>query len=112
MKNIQDIINELQDHPDCIHIEVYTKDHIIGSLIEKYSDELNLWNTDGTTDVVISKDEITELEWEDIGEQIYNYFINGYNNYGCPWIVDEDSGDMEELDIRLKRDVKLKSILR
>jgi hypothetical protein len=112
MKNIQDIINELKDHPDCLHIEIYTKGHILQSLEEQYSDELNLWNTDGTTDVLITEDEITNNEWEDIGEQIYNYFINGYNNYGCPWIINEDSGDMEDLDKRLKREIKLKSILK
>lgn len=106
MKEVQDLINELLAHPDCIHLEVYTKDDVIDRLSDQFCGELHV----SFDRIDLKSTDLTDDEWEGIADQIQNWHDGAHDmSREGPWEVSEDAD--EELHTRLTREIKLKLLL-
>ena len=106
MRSVEEIINELCNHPQCLHIEAYTKEDILWKLKWQWSKELNV----PIENIDLKIHDLNDEDWRGIADQI-RYWHDAAIQYarGGPLEVSEDSD--EELYLRLGRQIKLNLLL-
>ena len=105
MRDIYDIVKELQKHPDFIYCDIWTKDMIIDNLVAHYETEsYTLGGMDSDLDIIIDKDDLTNKDWCDIEEQLQE----NYDGITEPIRVDK----LKDLNQRLRRQINLDKLIR
>jgi hypothetical protein len=121
MRPLNDILKELKEHPDCLYAVVFDKDDILGELNEMlytYADEEVFIEDYDIDDIDIEKEDLTQEDWNYFKDCILGYYEKLYEFMGHYGDYYEDGyikwlDDMpQDLQKRIKRHIKLKSILK
>lgn len=105
MRNIYDILEELRNHPDCVCIDVWTRDMVIDHLVSHFENDL-LYDNPKLIDVDINLeiDDLNENDWWEINHQLER----NYEFIGEPIRLDMIDG----LEKRLRRKINLDNLLK
>lgn len=101
MRNIKDILLELEEHPDYVGGTIWTREWILNELITHY--EYN----EGLDGVDIDEGDLTESDWDEMSDMIQRFYDNAHEVGGLPW----DITSLDDMDLRIKRKIKLNNIL-
>lgn len=108
VRNIQDIINELHRHPDCISVDVFTLSDAVEFLNERIEDEYGHEITD-TDSLLISVDDLTDADVKSIKNHVNNNLSGLW--HGWDGSMYPELYELEDLNKKIRRQSKLLDIL-
>jgi len=105
MRKIYDIVEELRNHPDCVSIDVWTRDMVIDHLVNHFENDL-LYDNPKLVDVDINLeiDDLNENDWWEINHQLER----NYEFIEEPIRLDMIDG----LEKRLRRKINLDNLVK
>lgn len=111
MRNIQDIIDELQAHPDCLILDVYITDYCVEFINDRIIDEYS--DVDMTDEqleqLLISREDLTKNDIKEIKEVVEKSISSLWNNYDGS--IYPELYELEDLNKKVSRQAKLLNIL-
>jgi hypothetical protein len=110
MRDINEIINELNSHPEILSWNIISKDDIIEQVRESFSFDDPYEETIVPEDLEINGEDLTEEDWNIASFSISKFYDTVYSNCGSLYFhFDELSTSTKN---RIKRAAKLKEILK
>ena len=111
MRNIQDIIDELQAHPDCLILDVHTTDYCVEFINDRIMDEYS--EVDMTDEqleqLLISREDLTSNDIKTIKTYVENSISSLWNNYDGG--IYPELYELEDLNTKVSRQAKILNIL-
>ena len=101
-RDIQDIIDELRVHPECLSLDVFTVADCVEYLNEQIAGEHE-------EDIVIGIDDLTKNDIKVMERHITSNMEAMWRNADCSFYPDLD--DFDDLHKKIEREIKLAQIL-
>ena len=100
-RDISEIIAELQAHPECLSLDVFTVGDCIDYLNEQIAGEYD--------DIEVNKEDLTEKDIKVMERHISSNMEAMWRNMDCSFYPDLD--DFDDLLTKIEREIKLAQIL-